>query len=135
MLTWLGSGLVVLVLPRASCASLGETERFFVAEAERMRQEAVSAGDHPYGAIIVRNGAIIGYGPSRVLTDRNTDAHAERVAIRDALSRLGTSDLSGTVMYSTSRPCSLCENAAAEARIERMYYGPDATDAGPPRLR
>jgi len=130
----LAFGFAGMALPRRALAASNEQERFFIVEAERMRREAVAAGDQAYGAIIVRNGGIVGYGPSRVVSDRNI-AHAERVAIWDAERRLGTRDLSGAVMYSTSRPCGLCENAAALARIERMYYGPDATDAGPPRQR
>ena len=59
---------------------------------------------------------------------------AEREAIRDAQVKLNRRNLSGCVMYSTSRPCPDCEKAAYEARISRMFYGPDATDAGPPQL-
>ena len=65
--------------------------------------------------------------------DRNPNAHAERVALWDAQHRLGSRDLSGAVIYSTSRPCSNCEKALADSNIERMYFGPEATDAGKPR--
>lgn len=105
----------------------------FIAAAERMRLEAVRAGDQSYGAVVVSGGEIVGWGPSRVVVERNSDAHAERVAIRDAQKRLGRKDLSGAVLYSTSRACSLCERAAAEARIARMYWGARGSDAGPPR--
>ena len=54
------------------------------------------------------------------------------VAIRDAARRLGTGNLSGCVLVSTSRPCRMCETAASEARIARMVYGDSLTDAGPP---
>jgi tRNA(Arg) A34 adenosine deaminase TadA len=108
-----------------------ETARF-VAEAFRMRAQAVAGGDQPYGAVLVRDGAIVGYGPSRVVTDRDPNAHAERVAIGDAQRRLGTRDLSGAVLYSTSIPCSACQHAAKAANIGRMYYGSRPTDAGPP---
>jgi tRNA(Arg) A34 adenosine deaminase TadA len=53
--------------------------------------------------------------------------------MRDAQQRLARDDLSDCVIYSTSRPCGACERAAAQARLARMYYGPDATDAGVPR--
>lgn len=108
---------------------------FFVAEAERMKRQAVDAGDQPYGAVVVRGGAIVGFGPSRVVAERNPDAHAERVALRDAQARLGTTDLAGAVLYSTSRPCPACEAAAAAANLDRMLVGPDAADAGKPRPR
>ena len=53
--------------------------------------------------------------------------------MRDAQRRLGRDGLSDCVMYSTSRPCGTCERAAAQAKLARMYHGPDATDAGAPR--
>jgi tRNA(adenine34) deaminase len=134
MLLCLGASTLPASLTLAAFAS-GEQARHFVAEAERMRREAIASGDQPFGAVVVRNGQIVGYGPSRVVVDRNLDAHAERVAIRDAQKRLGTRDLTGAVMYSTSRPCSACETAAALANLDRMYYGPSATDAGKPQRR
>jgi tRNA(Arg) A34 adenosine deaminase TadA len=60
------------------------------------------------------------------------NAHAEREAIRDARRKLGRQQLAGSVLYSTSKPCGVCEAAAAEAGISRMYYGPSLTDAGVP---
>jgi tRNA(Arg) A34 adenosine deaminase TadA len=83
--------------------------------------------------VVVRDGAIIGYGPSRVIVDRNPDAHAERVALWDAQKWLGIKNLSGAMIYSTSRPCSACEGALALANVERMYFGADGADGGRPR--
>jgi tRNA(Arg) A34 adenosine deaminase TadA len=105
----------------------------YVAAAFRMKDEAVRAGDQAYGAVVVRDGRIIGFGPSRVVLRHDATAHAEREAIREAKWGLGSRDLSGCVMYSTSRPCRDCERAAAEARIATMYFGMDATNAGGPR--
>jgi tRNA(Arg) A34 adenosine deaminase TadA len=127
-----GSGAALLAGRPLSAA---QPHAFFVAEAERMKRQAVDAGDQPYGAVVVRNGAIVGYGASRVIADRNPDAHAERVALRDAQARLGTANLAGAVLYSTSRPCPACEAAAAAANLDRMLVGPDAADAGKPRPR
>ena len=107
----------------------------FVDAAFRMKQDAVAAGDQAYGAVVVRGGEIVGFGPSRVIVKRDDKAHAEREAIRDAQAKLRRADLSGCVMYSTSRPCANCERAAADAKLTRMYYGTDATDAGAPRGR
>ncbi len=88
--------------------------REFIAAAFRMKDEAVRAGDQAYGAVVVKDGRIIGFGPSRVVLKKDWTAHAEREAIREAQARLGRTDLSGCVLYSTSRPCSECERAAAE---------------------
>lgn len=132
-------GLGATALPLVSCplamAAPDEQARHFIAEAERMRAEAVARGDQPFGAVVVRRAKIIGYGPSRVVVDRNPDAHAERVAIWDAQRRLGTKDLAGAVLYSTSRPCRTCEAVAASANVGRMYHGPAAADAGKPQTR
>lgn len=106
----------------------------FVSVAFAMKDRAIESGDQPYGAVVVLNGDVIGYGPSRVVTNDDPTAHAEREAIRDAQVKLNRRNLSDCVMYSTSPPCSECEKAAFEARIARMFYGPDATDAGAPRL-
>ncbi len=100
-----------------------------------MLRQAESWGDQPYGAVLVLADTLVGEGPSRVVKNRDVDAHAEREAIRDAQRRLGRKELPGAVLYSTSRPCRLCEAAAAEARVSRMYFGPTLIDAGAPRLR
>jgi tRNA(Arg) A34 adenosine deaminase TadA len=105
----------------------------FIDAAFKMKDEAVRAGDQPYGAVVVKDGRIIGFGPSRVVLKQDLTAHAEREAMREAQARLGSSDLSGCMLYSTSRPCPACEAAAGAALIARMYYGPSADDAGPPR--
>lgn len=131
----LTSGGLLGLLASPSAHALTERERFFVAEAARMRREALAAGDQPYGAIVVRGDEIVGWGPSRVVTDRNRDAHAERVALWDAQRRLGTKDVAGAVIYATSLPCTLCQAALAAANVARMRHGPDATDAGRPRAQ
>jgi tRNA(adenine34) deaminase len=106
----------------------------YIAAAFRMKADAEKAGDQPYGAVVVLGEEIVGWGPSRVVTRNDPTAHAEREAIRDAQRRLGKVDLSGSILYSTSRPCPLCERAAAECKVGRMIHGASATDAGVPRL-
>ena len=101
--------------------------------ARDLRDEALRAGDQGYGAVVWRDGEIVGAAPSRVVTASDQNAHAEREALRDAQRRLRTSELSGCVLVSTSRPCGLCEAAAAQAGIARMVYGESLIDAGPPR--
>ncbi len=108
--------------------------RAALARAHALRDEAVRAGDQPYGAVVWIDGRIVGEAPSRVVTLGHVDAHAEREALRDALRRLRRHDLAGALLVSTSRPCALCESAAARARITRMVFG-DGQDGGPPQLR
>ena len=112
--------------------ALGAERRWYEAAAA-MKRLAQSWGDQPYGAVLVADGRIIGEGPSRVVQKKDASAHAEREAIRDAQQRLGRSDLAGSVLYSTSRPCALCERAAADANVGQMIYGAELRDAGKPR--
>ncbi len=107
----------------------------FMAKAEEMRRQAVSAGDQSYGAVIVKDGKIVGFGPSRVVTKGDPTAHAEMEAIRDAASRLKSQDLSGCTMVSTSKPCPMCETAAYWARLDGLIHGSGLTDSGRPEYR
>jgi tRNA(Arg) A34 adenosine deaminase TadA len=120
------------LVPARAAPGCGDSA-FFAAEAQRMKKAAIASGDQAYGAVVVLDGCIIGYGPSRVVQDDNLDAHAERVSLWDAQHRLGRKDLIGAVIYSTSRPCMICQPALASARVARMFVGADAIDAGPPR--
>ena len=118
---------------RAQVARHEPDLQWYEAAAE-MKRLSQSWGDQPYGAVLVMEGMLIGQGPSRVVKNKNPDAHAEREAIRDAQQKLGRQQLPGAVLYSTSRPCGLCETAAAQAGVRRMYYGPMLSDAGVPGL-
>jgi len=120
---------------RAQPDANADPQRRFHDAALAMRERALGWGDQPYGAVLVLGGAIVGEGPSRVVRDADPDAHAERVAIRDAQRRLGRERLDGVVLYSTSRPCALCEAVAARAGVARMIHGPSLADAGAPRAR
>jgi tRNA(adenine34) deaminase len=121
--------VLLLGAPVARAATLSEAMR----RAEALRDDAVAAGDQPFGAVVLCGDAIVGAAPSRVITATDPTAHAEMEAIRDAARRLRTRDLSGCTLVSTSRPCRMCEAAAGWARISRMVYGEALSDAGAPR--
>jgi tRNA(Arg) A34 adenosine deaminase TadA len=106
----------------------------FMERAYEMRRRAVELGDQPFGAVVVRDQRIVGEGVSAVITAGDPTAHAEMQAIRAAARALGTRDLSGCELYSTSRACPMCEAAAYWARIGRMVHGAALVDAGAPRL-
>ena len=106
----------------------------FMQRAFDLRGAAARAGDQAYGAVIVRDGRIVGEAPSRVVTAGDPTAHAEMEAIRDAARRLGRRDLGGAVLYSSSRPCPMCEAAAYWAGIAGLIHGSALTDAGAPGL-
>ncbi len=129
---WLALPLMLLTPLARAAQTWQDAMQQAMQRARQMRDEAVRAGDQPHGAVVLRGDVIVGGAPSRVITAGNPQAHAEREALRDALRRLGSTDLAGCVLVSTSRPCRLCEAAAAKARIARMVYGDALTDAGPP---
>lgn len=110
--------------------------KVFVDRAFAMRDAALSQGDQGYGAIVVERTSlrIVGQAPSRVVNNGDPTAHAEMEAIRDAAHRLGTRDLSNHVMYSSSKPCPMCEAAAYWANLRAYFYGSSGTDGGPPKL-
>lgn len=96
------------------------------------------ATSHSFGRSILwgrggQAGRIVGEGPSRVGVGRDPTAHAEMEAIQDAARRLGTPDLSGCELYSTARPCKMCEGVACWAGISHMYFGTEIRDAGAPK--
>ncbi|MEY2852118.1 MAG: hypothetical protein RL549_817 [Verrucomicrobiota bacterium] len=83
----------------------------------------------PFGAVVVKNGHIVGEGSNRVLATRDPSAHGEIVAIRDACRRLRTHDLSGCILYTSAECCGMCYSAAFWARISRVYFGATHADA------
>ena len=76
----------------------------------------------PFGAIIVKDGKIVGEASSLVLSIPDATAHSEVLAIRDACKRLKTHDLAGCVMFASGQPCEMCAGAAQRARLERVFY-------------
>jgi len=106
----------------------------FIRRALEMRRIAIEHGDQAYGAVVVRDGNIIGQSWSRVILDQDPTGHAEISAIRDAARRLQSRKLTGAVLYSSSRPCPMCEAAAYWAGIDEMIHGDDASTAGTPQL-
>lgn len=76
----------------------------------------------PFGAVIVRDGDIVGGGHNRVLHDNDPTAHAEVTAIRDASRKLENWDLSGSDLYVNGIPCPMCMTAIYWARIDKLYY-------------
>jgi len=110
------------------------TDRSFIERAFQMRTQAIKIGDQAYGAIVVRDGIIVGQAASHVVVNQDPTAHAEMEAIRDAAHRLGSRDLSGCTLYSSSPACPMCEAAAYWADIDRMVSGESAYDGGHPSL-
>lgn len=83
----------------------------------------------PFGAVIVKDGNIIGRGWNQVTTANDPTAHAEVMAIRNACAKLDTFDLSGCTLYASCEPCPMCLSAIYWARIDEIYYAASRTDA------
>ncbi len=82
----------------------------------------------PFGAAIVKNGKLIALSRNKVLLNNDPTAHAEINAIKIAAKKLGSFDLSGCDIYSTTEPCPMCFSAIHWARIRRLYYGTSIKD-------
>ncbi len=96
-------------------------------ELSRIHMEEGAGG--PFGAVIVKDGAIVGEGWNRVTSSHDPTAHAEVVAIRAACARLGTFELRGCAIYTSCEPCPMCLGAIYWARLDRLWYANGRADA------
>ena len=101
----------------------GET---FMREALGLAGEAARAGEVPVGAVVVKDGRILGRGYNRPISSCDPTAHAEIVALREAAAAAGNYRLPGCELYVTLEPCAMCVGAMVHARIARVHFG--ATD-------
>lgn len=107
-----------------------ERQQEFMREAIRLAEQGVARGDGgPFGAVVVRDGEVIGRGWNRVVSGNDPTAHAEINAIRDACARQGDFRLTGCELYTSCEPCPMCLAAIYWARIERVWYAATAGDA------
>jgi tRNA(adenine34) deaminase len=97
--------------------------RKYMDEALSLARDAAKAGEVPVGALVIKDGVIIGRGANRPLGDHDPTAHAEIIAIRAAAKTLGTDRLTGCDLWVTLEPCAMCAGAIAHARIARLYFG------------
>ncbi|MFT3737262.1 MAG: nucleoside deaminase [Breznakibacter sp.] len=98
-------------------------------EAIRLSEEGVLHGGGPFGAVVVKDGKIVGKGYNQVTLANDPTAHAEVTAIRDAAKTLGTFDLSGCTIYTSCEPCPMCLGAIYWARLGKVFYGNNKIDA------
>lgn len=107
-----------------------EAHERYMREAIRLALENVKAGcGGPFGAVVVKDGGIVGSGTNCVTSANDATAHAEVNAIRDACRRLGTFRLDGCVLYTNSEPCPMCLGAIYWARLAAVYYASTRQDA------
>lgn len=99
------------------------TDHDFMQIALDLAQLAGAAGEVPVGAIVVKDGEIIGRGSNAPITTHDPTAHAEIRAMRDAAQHLGNYRLVGCTLYVTLEPCAMCTGAIQHARIAKLIYG------------
>jgi tRNA(Arg) A34 adenosine deaminase TadA len=102
----------------------------FMARAIQISLDNVLSGrGGPFGAVIVKEGAIVAEGANCVTSSNDPTAHAEVVVIREACAKLGTFMLDGCEIYTSCEPCPMCLGAIYWARLSRIYFGNIAADA------
>jgi guanine deaminase len=94
-----------------------------------LARQSVRSGGGPFGAVVVREGIVIGQGTNRVTVTNDPTAHAEILAIREAGLTLNTFRLQDCEIYASCEPCPMCLAAIYWARIERIYYAGTRADA------
>lgn len=98
-------------------------DQTYMQAALHLAEQAALAGEVPVGAIVVKDGVIVGRGYNAPISQHDPSAHAEIQAMRDAANTLGNYRLVGCTLYVTLEPCAMCSGAMQHARIARLVYG------------
>ncbi|WP_036299886.1 tRNA adenosine(34) deaminase TadA [Methylotenera sp. L2L1] len=107
-----------------------EQDQAFMSIALTLAEQAALAGEVPVGAIVVKDGEIIGRGSNAPIGSHDPSAHAEIQAMRDAAKQLGNYRLVDCTLYVTLEPCAMCTGAIQHARIARLVYGANDQKTG-----
>lgn len=105
------------------------TDEQLMRKAIELSVENVKNGGGPFGAVIARDGEIVATGVNRVTANNDPTAHAEVTAIRNATAKLGTFCLDDCVIYTSCEPCPMCLGAIYWARLKKIYFANNKTDA------
>ncbi len=106
-------------------------EQRFLREAIALARSNIAKGGRPFGALVVRNGAVIATGVNEILATNDPTAHAELTAIRAASRKLGSADLSGCIVYASGNPCPMCMAAMRMAGVSEVAYAYSNDDGAP----
>lgn len=102
----------------------------YMKRAVELAIDNVREGGQPFGAVLEKDGAVIGEGVNELHRVHDSTGHAELLAIRRAQHDLSTLDLSGATMYASGHPCPMCYAAMRLAGIDRVYYYNDLPELG-----
>lgn len=101
-----------------------------MAEAIKLAKRAAGEGEVPVGAVVVKDGELLGEGWNQPIGHNDPTAHAEIAALRNAAQHLANYRIPGTTLYVTMEPCTMCFGAIVHARVERLVYGAYEPKAG-----
>lgn len=107
-----------------------DLDQQFMHLALQQAELAKAAGEVPVGAVVTLEGAIIGHGHNRTMTDQDPSAHAEIVALRCAAKTIGNHRLVAAKLYVTLEPCVMCAGAILQARISKVFFATTDERAG-----
>lgn len=102
---------------------MSDQDEFFMQAALALAKQAAEYGEVPVGAVVVKDGEIIGRGSNAPIGLHDPSAHAEILAIRDAAKNIGNYRLVDCTLYVTLEPCAMCSGAIQHARIANLIYG------------
>jgi guanine deaminase len=114
---------------KAQGGATARTDGEWLAEAVELATRNVAQGGGPFGALVVKDGLVLGRGVNRVTRDNDPTAHAEVCAIRAACAAQGDFRLTGATLYTSCEPCPLCLSSALWARVDRVLFAADRFDA------
>jgi tRNA(adenine34) deaminase len=117
-------------MPSYSLAMTPEDDLRWMDQALALAARAEAEGEVPVGAVVVRDGVVLGEGWNRPIALHDPTAHAEIMALRAAAEAVGNYRLTGATLYVTLEPCVMCAGAITHARIARLVFGADDPRAG-----
>ena len=106
-----------------------DRKQFMMKAIQLARDNVSSSNGGPFGAVVVKDGKIIGTGINKVTPNHDPTAHAEIVAIREACNHLETFDLTGCEIYASCEPCPMCLGSIYWARLDKLFYAATKDDA------
>ncbi len=110
--------------------AFSEQDIVWMQHALSLAQQAADIQEVPVGAVIVRDGQVLGQGYNRPISSHDPSAHAEIIALRDACNNAQNYRIPGSTLYVTLEPCSMCAGAIVHARVDRVVFGASEPKAG-----
>lgn len=108
-----------------------EQKKRFLCEAIELARTNIAAGGRPFGAVVVKDGAVVAEGVNEIHSTNDPTAHAEMTALRAASRKLGTPNLEGCTIYASGHPCPMCMAAMRMAGIDEVAYAYSNEDGAP----